>query len=849
MACGTGGFAGPLPGDPGNAFGLTATPAFGGIQLVWRYPALNPHAVAHTIVYKSTLEDFQTAIEYRTVSGGEYFDRIDVEQGLGPYSYWVQSISINGTPGALLGPATATARPTIDQTIRDLTGLIDAGFLAQSLRTEIERVELLDTNLAQEILDRLASNEAFADLLGNLQGDLGAAQTLIQQIQTQRAADNVAQVNSLNLIAAALNGNIAALATEQTVRATADTALATSVSSAVAASSGNTAAIAAETTARTDADTALATQITEVQAETVGFSAALAAEATARATADSAMATQITTIQATLTGLDNADLTEAQALVATETAARVAADSALASQITTAQTAAAGNLASAQTTLQTQITTNAAGVTALGALWTAKVNVNGLLGGFGIYNNGTEVEAGFDVDRFWVGRTSLDKKKPFIIEGGEVFIDKAVIGMLNADNIDTRGLDIRDASGNVIFAAGGNLNFYQRFGAYTTALPSTDIVLVQRVGTYHAIAGNTVRAPAGGGFSGAVTSIQRYLGGCACTFRFENAASYFIAGLTSQPNGGITLEDYSFIQRGDNLLSVRVGGLAEIAIGANNANNLLGIEYDGSMVKWTINGVVVHSVTAVAGKSLYFCASVVDALYSIKDITFVPYGNPSAVQPSNPINSGNVSTYIANAALGNAQIGGDLWSTNYVPNFAGWIIKRNGDAEFNNVKVRGDVQATSLNGVVVNTGNVAPGAITNVVGERTSAVTPSIVFNVRTTIQTVTLNSSGGTVILFGGGSYLMLNNNQFNHDRTVELHLVLQRNGVDIVVFPAAFQDAGAGKRTMGIITLPPIIDNPGAGTIVYTLQAFGANSAGTIGTITTTMRERVLVAQELKR
>lgn len=545
MACGTGGWAGPLPGDPSNASGLTATPAFGGIELAWNYPDVNPQAVAYTLIYKSTLPQFETAIELKKVGGNYYFDRIDVEQGLGPYSYWVQPFSVNGTPGEVIGPATATARPTIDQTIRDLTGMIDAGFLAQSLKTEIDRIELLDTNLAQEILDRLAANQAFSNLLNTLRDDTDAALTLIQNLQSQQVTDNTAQATSLNLLAAALNGNIAALATEQTVRATADTALSNQITVLTASVNGNTAAIQNEVTARTNADSAQATQITALQAETSGLSTAIQNESTARANGDSALASQISTIQATLTGLQNGNVTEAQALVQTEAAARIAADDALASQITTTQTSFNNQLASAQTTLQTQITTINGTVTNIGALYTAKVNVNGLIGGFGIYNNGTEVEAGFDVDRFWIGRTSADKKKPFIIQGGEVFIDRAVIGTITADMIDTRNLVIRDANGNPILGAGNSLDWSRLVNMPSSIFNSN--ISIGANGQLNGAGGGQVTI-GGLGYSGALDATR-------------NAVTYAAVAPSNPANGDIWV-DTSVTP---NVTRVRIGAAWQVS--------------------------------------------------------------------------------------------------------------------------------------------------------------------------------------------------------------------------------------------------------------------------------------------
>lgn len=128
--------------------------------------------------------------------------------------------------------------------------------------------------------------------------------------------------------------------------------------------------------------------------------------------------------------LVQSDIDNAFVLISQESTARQSAGNAFASQLTTLAVSTGENLATAQTELQTFINELDEKV---GALYTAKVTVNGLVGGFGIYNDGTEIEAGFDVDTFWVGRTGTDKKKPFIISGDEVFINQAVIQEASID--------------------------------------------------------------------------------------------------------------------------------------------------------------------------------------------------------------------------------------------------------------------------------------------------------------------------------------------------------------------------------------------------------------------------------
>lgn len=352
--CGTGAWSGPLPGDPSTNSILTATPVFGGIDITWTPAIVNPHAVAHTYLYRSTNPDFLTAIRIATVGGTHFYDKLE---NLLTYYYWIQIVSINGTLGEVIGPASAIPRLSIDATIEALTGRIDNGVLAQSLKSEIDRISLIDGDLFQEIQDRIAANELLGAAIQTAQTDASQAVSLLNEEITQRTTAYNVLLQTLNTMAGQVNDNKAAIETETTLR--------------------------------------------------------------------------------------------------------ISNDEALAQQITNVQSAAGDNLAAVQTTLQTNINTVNGKVTDIGALYTAKVQVNGLIGGFGVYNDGTEVQAGFDVDTFWVGRTGPDKKKPFIIDSntGETYIDKAVIPTLTADMIDTRNLTIKDENGVVLFGAGKDLDW------------------------------------------------------------------------------------------------------------------------------------------------------------------------------------------------------------------------------------------------------------------------------------------------------------------------------------------------------------------------------------------------------
>ena len=287
--CGTGGGVVTLPGDPNNNSVLTATPEYGGIVVSWTYPTINPHGVGTIHVYRASVPVLALAVRRTIATGDQYYDRIPASEQR-QYYYWIYIVSVNGTVGEVIGPATAVPMLTIEETILDLTGKIDARFLAETLRTEIDRIEVINRRVTEETTNRLLD---------------------------------------------------------------------------------------------------------------------------------------ITTVTHALS-LVQEDSSEVAALLQTETALRVESNSALASSVAASQVVMNNNIATAKTQLETQITSVEGKVQSIGALYTAKVDVNGLVGGFGIYNDGTFVEAGFDVDRFWIGRTS-SKTKPFIIDNGVVYLDKATI--------------------------------------------------------------------------------------------------------------------------------------------------------------------------------------------------------------------------------------------------------------------------------------------------------------------------------------------------------------------------------------------------------------------------------------
>ena len=538
--CGTGGFAGPLPGDPSNPLGLSAVGRYGYVEIAWQLPNLNPGAVSYTAVYRSLTADFATATLLVSTGGNRYPDPFPEPLPQLHY-YWVQTLSIHGTPGDVIGPVSATALPAIEQILEQLASKIDSGLLATSLQTEISRIAGLDLQLAQEVLNRLQENQALANALALVHTDVAEAKTLIQNEVSARTSGQNALVTSLDTLATGVGNNASAILAEKTARTSAVDALAQTVNTLNTQVGQNTSAIQQEATARADAISASATELRALIANvsTNGQSAVIQDETNARIAGDASLANRITSLESK-TGSDLAaaiqtvnqthtDYVTAQAQtnttlsataadkgkvlysstapaaadclaqnlwidttsgantpkrwngsawvavtdkvasdalakantvganLSTEQTVRADADAALAQQILTAQTSLENNISQVQQTLQTNINTVDGKVINIGALYTVKLNANGLVGGFGVYNDGSSVEAGFDVDTFWVGKTSGNKRKPFIIKDGVVVIDSAVIDKISANQIDSRGLTLRDVYGNIILGSGTQL--------------------------------------------------------------------------------------------------------------------------------------------------------------------------------------------------------------------------------------------------------------------------------------------------------------------------------------------------------------------------------------------------------
>ena len=175
----------------------------------------------------------------------------------------------------------------------------------------------------------------------------------------------------------------------------------------------------AEINSRMVGNAAMADALSAVQSETAQALLYFHEEMTQRTAVDEALFSSVNTLAVGLG--DNT------AAIQNEALARATDMSAVAVQISSVQANLGEQVTGVEVAMGAAIQDLEQTTDALGALYTAKVKANGLVGGFGVFNDGTEVQAGFDVDTFWVGRTQANKRKPFIVSNDTVFIDQAAI--------------------------------------------------------------------------------------------------------------------------------------------------------------------------------------------------------------------------------------------------------------------------------------------------------------------------------------------------------------------------------------------------------------------------------------
>ena len=214
--CGTGGWNGPLPGDPDNSSVLTATSEFGGINLKWTIPNINAHAVAFTKVFRSVSADVNHSVIVGTQNGSSYFDVEPASNPTVTYYYWIQHVSINGSLLEYVGPASARAKPEIDKIIQLLAGRVETSALAQSLRNRIDIITNLESGITSLNTRLESENRLITEALDAVKNDVSEATSYIQSQVELFADEKVALATAVNTQVSAFSDEVYAAVREET---------------------------------------------------------------------------------------------------------------------------------------------------------------------------------------------------------------------------------------------------------------------------------------------------------------------------------------------------------------------------------------------------------------------------------------------------------------------------------------------------------------------------------------------------------------------------------------------------------------------------------------------------------
>jgi hypothetical protein len=312
--------------------------------------------------------------------------------------------------------------------------------LTAYLQQRISDITLNSEELIEQRI-RLDTIQLLVNALAEIDGV--ALATFIINEQTQRIEGDEALAQTISLIGAKSGDSLSFILDLDKVFVSPAESMATRLEVIRSSIADNSALIASESTTRVTALEALATQF-NAQLVKMGedVEAMIVSESLTRATAEEALARRMDGMQAEVDGN--------RATILTESTTRATADSALAEQYSTLQTSVNGNTASIQTHAQT--------IDGLKAQYSVKLDVNGYITGFGLYNDGTSGQFTILADRFALVTPGAAPVVPFVADANGVYMDTAYIRNLVVDRITGGNIsaqwNISNSSGRIVLDTG-----------------------------------------------------------------------------------------------------------------------------------------------------------------------------------------------------------------------------------------------------------------------------------------------------------------------------------------------------------------------------------------------------------
>jgi len=662
--------------------------------------------------------------------------------GTGPY-----------IPSNPIVPVVATVN--IQEVIAALTGKIDLGTLAVSLKTQIEQATYTYANLNAEINNRIAANTEFSRLVTAVQTGQQSSFNLINTEITQRKYQNGLLASEVSAVAVGNKDNIAAITNEKLVRIEEDKSLGVRIDANFVRNTDSISLIQKEQLTLVAKDVTLASEIDKVAvANTSAIQAAVTNISSAKI-GYSALQGTYTPYDGNGTTVIYSDTTYPSDKYPEYSINRYRVIDKLGVTLWNATSAGQTKLLDWLVGLPLSTAVKKVGVSGpdgtasleqafiaqgtlndgFKALYTVKLNVTSdgkqVVGGFGLYG-GTTIEAGFDVDTFWVGRSSTSGTnviiKPFIIDNNIVYINNAMIHNLTASQIDTRGLTIKNEAGQIIFGAGTLLPMDNIVGGAALKVAADKAVIDSKaaldlltdiasdakltssekqkiltewliVRAEHGsvstpmtgIVGTSQKYPATltlqATYTSALISLGNYLNGNINVVFITNTGAIPSWINTTNINTSTDINATAFNSVWQNLYAARQALLNSIAIEAGKTATWAGIPTGNGKPADNADVTANNTAKNVTGQGNLATKDSVFIGSTVKMQNGTTLNTGDFVNTLSKINSGNIGTFIDGLAITTAYIGNAAISNAKI-----------GDAEVDTLKIRGNAVSVIVSG-------------------------------------------------------------------------------------------------------------------------------------------------------
>tara|TARA_R110002096_G_scaffold664_1_gene3904 strand:- start:345 stop:2876 length:2532 start_codon:yes stop_codon:yes gene_type:complete len=433
---------------PTTPVGLTASGAFTGILLTWTKPTFQGYA--HTEIWRYDANSLASAVQIATSSFNVYSDPVEPDSS---FYYWIRFVNTNDQKGDY-NQTSGTLGETV-KVVSKLIGAITQSHFQSTLSTEIDAIAINGTSISTEVTNRIAAITGEAAARTNAISSLAAS---VADITGAEAYDSTATFATNDLVT--YNSKLYKATQSSTGNLPTNTtywALVGNYSSIGAVVVANASAVSDLDTRVTSAEGSITSQSTDITAlettvndSTTGVAATasglgvLETTVSTQGTATTTNATDITALETTVNHGTTGVAASASGLSTLETTvtSQGTAITSSASDITTLNTTVAGNSSSIQT--------HTGSINGISAEKFVKVDVNGNVAGYGIYNSASGSEFAVNANVFKIAN-GASRVVPFSVVNGSTYINTALIADASIDvaKISNLTVDMAQVTGTL----------------------------------------------------------------------------------------------------------------------------------------------------------------------------------------------------------------------------------------------------------------------------------------------------------------------------------------------------------------------------------------------------------------